>query len=661
MPCNTPITILQCLILFLTLPLSSRGGTLEGVVVSSEGVLESAWVEAYRNIRDIGHSPPVARSIPGERKGFYRLDLPAGPFWLIARGERGKTPYFSFHGANPITIREDPLWLPFAAVPVAPPVTTSDPTISGLVTWHDRPLAGASVSIYPAESGEFKGLGIATRTTDERGRFSVDLPAGSYRVVARKKLRGHGMGISKGDLFCYAPANPVSIGDEQGVSITIPCYPRDDIRLFQRSGEPVKRQRTGSVRLRETDPAPLPVAALEGVVTDPSGTPLPGMEVVGFMKKPGEPFRMNLLRLKGEILTKSDEKGLFRLPLLQHGSYILIAREKRGVAPVRGERFGMYEGNIDHAVDSRTPPPSLTIVASAIITAPPPPPVTPSTIAGPVTLRDRVIDRDTILSGSVTIEGVVVVGRRATLTILPGTTLLFRPVDRDGDGIGDGEIRVLGRMIAEGTPSQPIRFLSGGDSPRPGDWSYILFFTSPGENRLSHCVISHAFSGVQGHFSRVSLSDSQLSENREGIRFGRAEMTISHSLITRNDIGIRYHRYEEGVLIERNDIVGNGTGIFFIPSGQNRPDFSFDEYVADPPRAAPPVIRFNAIHDNRGANFRHGFRQRYDSPAGENWWGTTDRKAIWESIHDKDDDPELGRVLVDPLLTQRPADCGRRM
>jgi len=661
MPCNTPGLILQTLFILLV-ALPAWSATIEGVVVSPDGVLDDASVEAYRDIRDIGASPPVARSVPGERKGFYRLDLPAGRFWLVARGKRGETPFFSFHGANPITPKEESIWLPFAAVPVTPPLPTAEPTLSGVVTWHDTPLAGASVAIYPAEYDQFKGVGIATRTTDDRGRFSVDLPAGSYRVVARKKQKGSGVGVSRGDLFCYAPANPVSVTDVRGVSITVPCYPRDDIRAFQTGGEPVKRQRRESIRLRESDPTPVPVATMSGLVTDPAGAPLPGMEVIGFLRKETERFSMNLLRLKGDILARTDDRGRFSLPVPQHGSYILITRERKGGAPEPGERFGIYEGNTDHAVDSRTPPEPLRLVASRVITEPLPLPMTPRPgRQGSITLRDAIIDRDTVWSGTVTIEGVVVIGRQSTVSILPGTMVRFRRIDRDGDGIGDGEIRVLGRMLAEGTSREPIRFLSAEGSPRPGDWSFILFFTSPAENRLTHCIVSHAFTGIQGHFSRVIISDCQLSDNREGVRFGRAEMTIRHSLITGNDIGIRYHRFEKGSVIEKNDITGNGTGIFFVPSGQNRPDFSLDEYVADPSHLSPPVIRHNAIHHNRDAAFRHGFRQGYDSPVGENWWGTTDREAISRAIHDKSDDPELGRVIVDPLLTAPPADCGRRM
>jgi hypothetical protein len=64
-------------------------------------------------------------------------------------------------------------------------------------------------------------------------------------------------------------------------------------------------------------------------------------------------------------------------------------------------------------------------------------------------LTDRVIDADTVWQGEILIDGVVVVARKATLTIAPGSIIRFRRADRNRDGIGDAELRVLGRLVAE--------------------------------------------------------------------------------------------------------------------------------------------------------------------------------------------------------------------
>jgi hypothetical protein len=279
---------------------------------------------------------------------------------------------------------------------------------------------------------------------------------------------------------------------------------------------------------------------------------------------------------------------------------------------------------------------------------------------GVLRLDDAVIDRDTVWSGRVEIAGRVVVAPGATLFIRPGTVVRFRKVDRDKDGVGDGELRVLGRLAAEGTPRQRIRFISAEKKPRPGDWSYILLFTSGAENVLRYCVVEHAFTGFQAHFSRAVVSDSVFAENHEGLRFGRAELRIEHNDIERNRYGIRYHRLEGPVAMEYNRIRNNDVGVFFVPSGQNRVDFMPDEYEADPAYAMMPVIRFNAISGNREYDYRLGDRQRYDTVARENWWGTAAQEKIQEKIFDNRADAELGSVQLTPVLASPPKGVGVR-
>ena len=70
---------------------------------------------------------------------------------------------------------------------------------------------------------------------------------------------------------------------------------------------------------------------------------------------------------------------------------------------------------------------------------------------------DTIIHQDMTWSGDIAIRGVFVVGRGATLTIHPGTTVRFQKIDSNNDQIGDSEIRVLGQISAVGTKEAPIR------------------------------------------------------------------------------------------------------------------------------------------------------------------------------------------------------------
>ncbi|MRR39534.1 right-handed parallel beta-helix repeat-containing protein, partial [bacterium] len=190
--------------------------------------------------------------------------------------------------------------------------------------------------------------------------------------------------------------------------------------------------------------------------------------------------------------------------------------------------------------------------------------------------------------------------------------------------------------------------------------SYILLFTSGAENVLRYCVVEHAFTGFQAHFSRAVVSDSVFAGNHEGIRFGRTELRIEHNDIERNRYGIRYHRLEGPVSMEYNRIRNNDVGIFFVPSGQNRVDFMPDEYEADPAYAMMPVIRFNEISGNREYDYRFGDRQHYDVEARDNWWGTTALDKIYSRIYDKKADADLGATLLTPVLPGPPKGIGVR-
>ncbi|HSH13503.1 MAG TPA: right-handed parallel beta-helix repeat-containing protein, partial [Desulfurivibrionaceae bacterium] len=269
--------------------------------------------------------------------------------------------------------------------------------------------------------------------------------------------------------------------------------------------------------------------------------------------------------------------------------------------------------------------------------------------AAPLVLHDQVISQDTVWSGEVNIEGVVVVARQATLVIDPGTTITFNRIDRNKDGIGDSELRVLGAIRAEGRPDSRITFSSAAAQPAPKDWSYLLIFTSPAVNRLSWCEFRHGFSGLQVQFSTLIVDHCEFSNNHEGLRFGRADLRVSDNRFTGNDIGIRFTRMEGPVRITGNDIHDNRIGLFLVPSGQNIRDFF------DPDRAGAPwntghlMISGNNIHDNGWYNLDLGEKQQWDLEISGNYWGAADSAAIAETIFDRRRDETLGRALFKPF------------
>lgn len=268
-------------------------------------------------------------------------------------------------------------------------------------------------------------------------------------------------------------------------------------------------------------------------------------------------------------------------------------------------------------------------------------------------LHDQVIRTDTTWSGDITIDGVVVVSRKSTLTILPGTKVSFNRRDSNSDEIGDGEIRVLGRINAVGTPLQPIIFDSSDQMPTSKDWSYVMIFTSPAINHLSWCKFHHAFSGLQVHFSSVLIENCEFSRNNEGLRFGRADLTIFNNSFFSNDIGIRFTRMEGPVRIYGNNINNNRIGLFLVPSGQNIRDFFEPDRSGIPWNTGYLQISANNIYANSWYNLNLGEKQIWDLDITNNFWGLIDPSEISETIYDQHRDESLGRALFEPFATHR--------
>lgn len=268
------------------------------------------------------------------------------------------------------------------------------------------------------------------------------------------------------------------------------------------------------------------------------------------------------------------------------------------------------------------------------------------------TLHDQVITSDKTWSGEILIDGIVVVGRKATLTISPGTKIAFSRIDRNGDGIGDGEIRVLGGIRAEGKRDSPIIFTSAEQKPDSRDWSYVLLFTSPANNHLSWCEFHYAFSGLQVHFSTLTVKNCTFSNNNEGLRFGRADLTVTDSLFTGNDIGIRFTRMEGPVRIIGNTIRNNRIGLFLVPSGQNIRDFFEPDRSGTPWNTGHLQVSGNNILNNAWYNLDLGEKQIWNLEISNNFWGSSSSEEIIATIYDRHRDDSLGQALFEPFAVR---------
>jgi hypothetical protein len=657
---------------------------IEGIILSSSGPVENANVYAYKKFQDLKEGIQSYKSEAGEKKGFYRLALPPGRYYLTASGSVDGKDYFSFHGANPVNIGEKKLWVPFMVLPEKKEIITGSASakLTGKVTFSGNPVKNAHVSIYSPMDPAFRGMGYFTNTTDDRGFFRFNPEPGEYIVIARKRKNFRGIRpLKKGDLFCYPSANPVSVDQNSETFIEVPCYPKDDLKAFlDEEVYPailVKKSGENSIRFRENiiDKKNY-TFKIKGKAVDRHGKPVKDLYVMAYKGKPSKMFKMLYVRTMPEYMVMSDADGHFMIDAVEEGTYYMVARELIGDAPSKGEYYGLYEGNTDHAVVlTAGSNKDVNIVVSRVM----------AEDKGQNTenrrqnkeqrtknkdkkteiknfkyTEDTVLKTDTIWSGDIFIRGTVHVMRGVTLTIAPGTVVRFKKIDENRDGVGDSRIKVSGRLVAEGSYDKRIRFTSAEKKPDKMDWSYLLFFVSGDDNSIKYCIFEYAFTGVQVHFSKAGITDSVFERNHEGIRFGRTELFIGNNDISDNTYGIRFTRLEGPVEIRNNNIRNNDIGIFHVPSNQNIVDFSETFAKKGTYHRWQPVVRYNNISYNDEYNYRLGERQGYNILLRDNWWGSKEDDVIADHIFDEKKDVTLGSVVFKPFFSSPVKSAGVR-
>ena len=256
-----------------------------------------------------------------------------------------------------------------------------------------------------------------------------------------------------------------------------------------------------------------------------------------------------------------------------------------------------------------------------------------------LTLEDTVITDRTTWAGDVFIDGIVTVKKGGELVIQPGTRVNFVPRDKDGDGIGDAELLVEGRLLAQGTAEAPIVFTSTAKKPKPADWKYVyLDFAAP--STIDYVVSEYAYSGLQVHFSRATVTNSVFRFNVDGLRFSTVNLVAAGNTMLHNRHGLRYEERGSKAHIHHNDIRKNSIGLFVVTRSEDQ-----------------AVIENNNIVENQDYNVKLGLQQTGDVTFPHNWWGTTDPEAIAAGFFDHRIDAVLGRVFA-PSPRQEPVDPG---
>jgi len=240
---------------------------------------------------------------------------------------------------------------------------------------------------------------------------------------------------------------------------------------------------------------------------------------------------------------------------------------------------------------------------------------------------------NTVWSGTVKVEGQLVVEKGVTLTVKPGAKVLFVPGKLDEKGLSDSGMLVKGTFIADGKPGARIAFTSGSDRPAPGDWGEIKLFESHGSS-IRDCDFSYGGWGLHLHDSDLTVSGCTFTDNSfGGVRMKGGQVEVAGCRMEGLDIGIRY--WKGSPSIHHNTITKNKTGIFCRQEAEGS------------------TIKFNNIFGNSEYDMKLGDGQKEDLDATRNWWGTTEMKYIRKKIFDHDRDDYIGRVLVEPALSKK--------
>lgn len=653
------LNILQIVIfIFLLLPSLSNAAmpTVAGRILTDAGPLSGGRLFAYRSYADIESGAPLFVSVPADLQGSYSTQLPAGEYYFVARGTRDGRKFFAYHGNNPIKVDIGNNWITLLAVVEKQPVFSEETAaLKGVVTYKGQPVKGAYVTLYKPGSKRFKGLGFRTESTAVDGSFNIPVTDGKYVVVAKMIESGKGnRPLKPGDLYCYYPNNPVEVRGDSSTTIEVPCYPKDDRASFLKT--PAIRPKNFKTIVNLTSAA---TNGIKGRVTDSNGKPLPGILVLAY--RATKPVFLTYHLSHGtEYSAETAADGSYFIPVDVSGDYYLVARDTLGDGPHRGELYGLYNGNSRHVVafEQGKQVDNINITAGRIMDEPKVhrPALSADSVSSTSdqeggsgvrqsAVTDQVIAVDTVWKGHVTIKGVVVVKKGVTLTITPGTVVAFSRIDRDNNGVGDGELRIEGRVIARGTAARRIVFTSAETIPETRDWSYIHLLASQADNLFESCRFEYGFSGMQVHYSNVRINNCVFSHDHEGLHFNTANVVADHNTFVNNGTAIRFKRLEGNIIVSNNNIHDNEIGVLFGRQQINAVDFK----SLNKPVEFPSFVN-NNIFKNKKYNFSMGEGQNLDIDLKDNWWGTAITQQIEDSIFDKNSDAALGRVSFTPFL-----------
>ena len=302
---------------------SGSGTAVRGKVNFDRLPAAGVEVVAYRADAIRMPAQPDFRSTVTESDGVFRIDVPPGSYYLLARGDG----LFSYYGRNPVMVPEDGLHDVSLGLVRKSDKKLGDVTedfVVGQVTHAGQPQADAIVFVYTDLTTQLKGLGyMMAGPTDDQGRFELDLPDGTYYLIARKRHGNMTVGpLRAGDFVGYYPQNPLRVRDNRAEPVIIPMLEVPD--KVDQMNKDINGQ-----------------TSISGLITNTAGEPVGDVRVVMYVN----PQMLDRPLLVSQP-TGSD--GRYTLSMPKGGDYYLAARNTLGGAPGPGDLYGTYDENPNH-------------------------------------------------------------------------------------------------------------------------------------------------------------------------------------------------------------------------------------------------------------------------------------------------------------------------
>jgi hypothetical protein len=301
--------------------------------------LAKARVHVFRDTENGFHGEGFSYSAPTDAEGRFSLNLAPGRYYLVARRISARFPdrmpspgdFQGYFGGNPLQVPSgESLELTLPVSPVTPwhkgrKEDNGTALVEGTVTIAGSPLEGAMIYFYPNSSKEFRGpdlfgpRGAVPAGTASDGSFSVELPPGSYFLLAARRAENRLGPLEVGDYFGYFAGNPLLLKDGDSVQVALSMVEK----------------------VRDSRPSVLPDSdrlGIQGILQAADGELPSGLYAFAFTEPYPEgalpPFRSHLL----------DDSGRFFIPVDSPGVYYVGARNGHGGPPRPGE-WHSYHGD----------------------------------------------------------------------------------------------------------------------------------------------------------------------------------------------------------------------------------------------------------------------------------------------------------------------------